>query len=66
MSAFENLKRKRLMEMVKDSKPFEEIDPPHGEEQPIIDHLERPVYDGDPDYDDLYDDRMDLGYDDDE
>lgn len=35
---------------------------PYQEEQPLIDYLERPVYDED----DLYDGRMDLGYDDDE
>lgn len=62
MSAFEKLKRKRLMEMVTDRSDFEEVDPPHGEMQPIIDHLERPVYDED----DLYDGRMDLGYDENE
>lgn len=39
-------------------------EPPHNELQFIIDHMERPY--GDEDYDDMYDERMDLGYDEDE
>lgn len=37
----------------------ESNNPPHGEEQSIVDHLERPVYDGD--FDDYDDDWIDDG-----
>ena len=73
MSAFERLKRERLIKMVTDGRDFEEVDsPPHGELQGIIDRMEGasdPFGDfaqGDDYGDDLYDGRMDLGYDENE
>lgn len=56
--------RERLMKFCTTPIDLDEIDsPPHGEEQAIVDHAERSVYDDEPDPDGI-EDYIDGDYDD--